>query len=393
MHQALWLLATLAVGGVGGWIGRKLKLPAGTMVGALAAVILLNLLTGKAYFPAQARVVVQILGGALIGTRLHKKDVPELRRVLLPSLVLVVSMLLMNLTVGVLLWKAGGLDVNTALFAAAPGGVSDMGIIAEDLGANMGQVSLLQLVRVIGIYVFFPPLYRKLGRRRPPVDAAPDAAESALATASADQAAAESGQSPADATQAGGADAATAPAGPVPAGTAPARPALKDQVLGTLIILVCSTAGGLLVQALGVPAGAMVGSMLASALASILIPKAMFPARIRPAIQVCSGAYIGGRMARETILTMGSLALPMLILLAGMMVFTVLIGLFLHKVFHMEIGMALMASTPGGLQDISLMAEDMGFDAPKIAVMHTCRLLCVVALFPTLLEMVLRFFG
>ena len=119
MHQALWLLATLAVGGVGGFIGRKLKLPAGTMVGALATVILLNLLTGKAYFPAQARVVVQILGGALIGTRLHKKDVPELRRVLLPSLVLVVSMLIMNLTVGALLWKAGGLDVNTALFAAA----------------------------------------------------------------------------------------------------------------------------------------------------------------------------------------------------------------------------------------------------------------------------------
>lgn len=372
MHQALWLLATLAVGGVGGFIGRKLKLPAGTMVGALATVILLNLLTGKAYFPAQARVVVQILGGALIGTRLHKKDVPELRRVLLPSLVLVVSMLIMNLTVGALLWKAGGLDVNTALFAAAPGGVSDMGIIAEDLGANMGQVSLLQLVRVIGIYVFFPPLYRKLGRRQPPPAAVPAGIEAGLATANA---------APAEeAAQAG-------------AATAPARPALKDQALGALIILVCSTAGGLLVQALGVPAGAMVGSMLASALASILIPKAMFPARIRPAIQVCSGAYIGGRMARETILTMGSLALPMLVLLAGMMIFTVLIGLFLHKVFHMEIGMALMASTPGGLQDISLMAEDMGFDAPKIAVMHTCRLLCVVALFPTLLEMVLRLFG
>ena len=90
---------------------------------------------------------------------------------------------------------------------------------------------------------------------------------------------------------------------------------------------------------------------------------------------------------------MGKAREPMVILLAGMMVFTVLIGLFLHKVFHMEIGMALMASTPGGLQDISLMAEDMGFDAPKIAVMHTCRLLCVVALFPTLLEMVLRLFG
>lgn len=382
MHQALWLLATLAVGGVGGLIGRKLKLPAGTMVGALAAVILFNFVTGKAYFPAQARVVVQILGGALIGTRLHKKDVPELRRVLLPSLVLVISMLLMNLTVGTLLWKAGGLDVNTALFAAAPGGVSDMGIIAEDLGANMGQVSLLQLVRVIGIYVFFPPLYRKLGRRQPPLDAAQ------IATGAGPRAVTESGQDAAPAERIPEAD-----AGAAPTGVAPARPALRDQALGTLIILVCSTAGGLLVQALGVPAGAMVGSMLASALASILIPKAMFPARIRPAIQVCSGAYIGGRMARETILTMGSLALPMLILLAGMMVFTVLIGLFLHKVFHMEIGMALMASTPGGLQDISLMAEDMGFDAPKIAVMHTCRLLCVVALFPTLLEMVLRLFG
>jgi uncharacterized membrane protein AbrB (regulator of aidB expression) len=53
--------------------------------------------------------------------------------------------------------KTSELDLITALFACAPGGATDLALIAEEYGANTPKVSIIQTMRVIGVVVFYPP--------------------------------------------------------------------------------------------------------------------------------------------------------------------------------------------------------------------------------------------
>jgi len=360
VETILWLLVTLAIGAVGGIIGKKLRIPAGAMVGAMVLVVVFNFISSKAIFPTELRTFVQLVSGALIGSRLKRRDVGELKKVFLPSILLIIGMFVMCLSVGTLLYKFGGLELNTALFCAAPGGMSDMGLIAEDLGANMGIVSILQLSRILGVFIIYPPIIRALAKRGiiHPKEEAPGEVARAVD----------------------------------PRQVTPRSP-LKQRAIGVVIMMAASATGGILVMLTGLPAGALIGAMIASALVSILVPQAYFPKSIRPAIQIMSGAYIGARMAKETVLSMGELVLPIIILTLAMLVFTFVIAFLQHKITKLDLGTAIMSGTPGGLQEISLMAEDMGYDAPKIAVMHTFRLLCVISFFPTMLTIVLNLVG
>jgi len=125
-----WFLLTVAVGFVGSWIGKALKIPAGAML------------------------------GAVIGSRISKRDVLGIKVVALPALVLILGMIVMNLMVGLAIHYLGGLDITTALFASAPGGLSDMTLIADELRANIDQVAVLQLVRFLTILLrFFSMLF------------------------------------------------------------------------------------------------------------------------------------------------------------------------------------------------------------------------------------------
>lgn len=42
----------------------------------------------------------------------------------------------------------------------------------------------------------------------------------------------------------------------------------------------------------------------------------------------------------------------------------------------------MLMCTPGGCQEMSLMADDLNCDAPKIVIIHTIRIFCVITFFP-----------
>ena len=50
------------------------------------------------------------------------------------------SLLLVNLVLGFLIWLCSPLDMLTAMLCAVPGGMSDTPIIAADLGADFSQL-------------------------------------------------------------------------------------------------------------------------------------------------------------------------------------------------------------------------------------------------------------
>ena len=143
----VFFLVTLAVACAGAWIGKRVKIPAGAMLGAMAGVAVFHILTGRGRFPSELKTVVQILSGALIGSKVSRKDVAALKKILLPTAILLLFMTLMNLTLGISIYKLGGLDIATALFSASPGGLTDMALLAEELGATLRVVDIGAAVR------------------------------------------------------------------------------------------------------------------------------------------------------------------------------------------------------------------------------------------------------
>jgi len=383
-------LLTNAIGAVGGILLYRLKVPAGAMIGAMITVLLFNILVGSAFYPDEIRKYVQIASGILIGSRIRRKDVGELRQVIVPSLLLLVGMFALNLSFAFLFTRFGNLDINTSLFAAAPGGMSDMALIAEDLGANTAQVAMLQLARILFIISLFPLLFKWLASRgwrfvRPAgwKEKGAGGRFAGVAACAPDPLPAPA-EEPADSLE----HASALTARPrfclrSVAGSLKLHPENAGRLLLTLGTAV---AGGLLLSRVGIPAGAMIGSMMATALLGVSTGKVYFPVRFRPVIQISVGAFLGARMTYDSLLSLKDLVVPAGIMLVGMLVLSLGFGYLIHRITGLSLPTCFLACTPGGLAEMSLIAEELGCDAPKVAVMHTFRLIMVILLFPTLLK-------
>jgi uncharacterized membrane protein AbrB (regulator of aidB expression) len=70
-------------------------------------------------------------------------------QVVKPALIMLGTFLVLNLAAGFLINLISIIDLLTALLCAVPGGVTDIPIIAEDMGADTSKVALLQLARYI----------------------------------------------------------------------------------------------------------------------------------------------------------------------------------------------------------------------------------------------------
>lgn len=150
------ILYTLIIAGIGGLIGIKLRMPAGAFVGAMLAVAAFNISTGKGHIPTNFKLVAQMVVGGIIGLNFTLESVKGLKDLILPALVLIIGLTTFSILLGFIISKTTGIDLVTALFSSAPGGLSDMTIISEAYGADTPKVALLHLVRLITVITILP---------------------------------------------------------------------------------------------------------------------------------------------------------------------------------------------------------------------------------------------
>lgn len=79
------IIYTLIVAGIGGYIGIKIKMPAGAFVGAMFAVAIFNMTTGKGDLPIQFKTIAQIVVGGMIGLNFGTDKIASFKGLLLPS--------------------------------------------------------------------------------------------------------------------------------------------------------------------------------------------------------------------------------------------------------------------------------------------------------------------
>ena len=395
-----YFILTLIVATVGGLIGHKLRLPVGGMVGSMIAVIIFNVTTEKAVFYPDLRIALQIFGGAMIGSRIGREDLISMKKIIFPTILLIICMVILNLSFGTMMYVFSDLDAATALFASTPGGVSDMAIISSDLGANPAYVAILQLCRLLTIFVFMPPIFRKIvnNRNNKLTRNKQRGVENSSLEAIREKDSMSAGNglelgsiSQADLTLENSdiSEQITETTSASESHKTKEKPRAKRFIL----MLIAATVGGLIVHFLGIAAGAMIGAMIASVACGMFFGKTPFPKTLLLCMKIFAGAFIGIQLDREGLAQMSALGVPLLIMVVGIFFFVFLVSFLLHKITGLDLITCMLSSTPGGVQEMALLSEDIGGDTPKIAVMQTARLISVILFFPSMLKLILSFIG
>ena len=346
----LGLAITFLVALAGGLIAMRCKVPAGAMVGAMVAVAVFNVATGTAYFPTNAKVMTQIVSGLFIGCKITRREVASLKKALKPALLNVALILGACLTMGVILYFFTSYSLATCTFACAPGSLVDMAIISIDMGADTSVVSVLQLVRLLSILGLFPTLFGLLIKRIRQKH--PDAVQ-------------QSGPQAADAEE--------------------ERDVKHPK--NVIITLAVAIVSGLTGYFLGIPAGALIFAMIGVSLMNIFTNAAYMPFRLKQFAQVCAGALIGEGVNREAIANLRSAIVPAILLLVGLFIIVLILSFILYKTSDLDFVTALFSCAPGGASDLALIAEDFGANTPKVSIIQTMRVVCVIIFYPPAIQL------
>lgn len=156
------IIYTLIIAAIGGYVGIKLKIPAGAMIGAMVFVAIYNIKTSQGHIPRDFKLVAQVVVGAMLGLNFNMESILALKKLVLPSIVLVVGLTVFSLLLGILIHKITGLDLVTALFSSSPGGLTDMSLLSEAYGAQTHIVALMHLIRLTTVITIFPILIKFL---------------------------------------------------------------------------------------------------------------------------------------------------------------------------------------------------------------------------------------
>lgn len=152
------ILAIVAISG--SFTGYFLNLPVGIFTGAMFAVAIMNIFGRQLpEMPSILRTTAQIGVGTIIASNITPETIAKLSGIIFPVFFMSLVMIICSFLMGFLLHKMTGWNYPTCLLSTSLGGISQMSIISEEMGADPLRVSLLQAVRLLSILVVLPFLF------------------------------------------------------------------------------------------------------------------------------------------------------------------------------------------------------------------------------------------
>ena len=339
ISPALRGLMTLAIGAAGGSLFFFLNLPLPWMLGAMFANALLAQATPfQPRLPAAWRGYAMIAIGTMLGTG-FTHDVVVRAQSWIPSLI-AMALLSLIFCLGAY-WvfrRVAGMDRATALFAAMPGGLSVVTMLAEEYGTEVGRIVLCHTARLVVLLISAPLLIQLI-----------------------------SGIDLADANHASFVDA--EPLDPLRHGAM------------ALVALACWWLG----QRISFPSALLLIPLFASAALHMTgVLTVHVPPLLSAAAQIVIGGSVGARFASYTLRQIardGSIAGAVGVVLAlgslaGAYALAPLIGAPVEALF--------LAYLPGGAPELGVVALALAIDPALVAAHHVLRVFLIVAALPLL---------
>lgn len=322
-----------------GYLCWRLNLPLPWMVGPVVVTAVLSV----AGLPVTASVWARNLGMIAVGSALGLYFTPEaLHKVadnIVWILVAVLATVLISCLASLLLARMARLDRATAFLCSVPGGVAEMCMLAQRYGAAPAPIAVSQLLRVVSLVALLPAALLIAG-----VDPAP-----------------------------------------------PVMPAGLSGIPGLLALLCVSTAAtvgcaraGMVNAWLLVPLGVGMAASL-SGLHTTLPPSPLISAA-----QVLIGTQLGTAFRRQDVLAVRRAIAPIVM---NVMTITAGCAVVAYLLAHASgNGMAtlVLATSPGGVTEMSLTAKSMGLDVPLVVGFHVLRVFIILLATPWIFTMLRR---
>ena len=338
MRQAGWWLGLGAAAVAMGFLAQAAGLPGGWLLGPMAAAIVAGLRRPEhGAMPAWVPKVAQAVIGILIAGVFEPSVLPLVAKNWLAVLMVVGTTLGLSLAAGVLLARVTPLDRRTAAFGTLPGGASSMIAMSLNGGADTRMVALMQYIR-LAMSVGAASLLARFVLH----PAVPHAASASVLTAHR----------------------------PWPVYLASAA---------------LAAAGGWLGPRLKIPAGGLLGPLLLGVAASALhAVKPGWPPGVAPAAYVLMGLYVGLRFDRDALREAGRLLPVLFVNTLVLMAVCASLGAALAALTHTDYLTGYLATTPGGLDTIAVVALGGGANISLVLAVQMMRVLAIVLLGPLL---------
>lgn len=322
------LLIAFALSTSGGALFTALDLPLPWLLGALAASTAASL-AGLRFrvVPAVRAPMIGIIG-VMIGSTFTLERI-EGAAAWLPSLaVLTVYVGVVGIVIFGYLRRHAGFDRATTFFAATPGGLSEMILLSDRMGADVRQVSLIHATRLSFIVFTIPFLV----------------------------------------SFAGPAQEVTAPEPLVMGGA--------ELVIQTLLALL----GYGIAKRLRMPNPALLGPLLTSAAVHIGgLVEAPPPYTLLAVAQVVIGTSVGARFAGTPLKTIRKAMVLGVGATLIMLAITCAFAFLLQARIDLPLLLLLVAFIPGGFTEMSLIALAMDLDPAFVVTHHTFRVMLVIS--------------
>ncbi|NMB01924.1 MAG: AbrB family transcriptional regulator [Firmicutes bacterium] len=339
----IMFLGILYLIGCTGWmLFHKLKVPSPALLGSLAFIGIVRAV-GLDFptTPDWLSKITQILLGFYMGSALTKQAVRQTRQILTPALVVGFWAITTTFVGGGLLSALTSMDFKTGVLSAGTGGITEMVVLAMEVGADSLTVVIVQTFRVIVSMSLYPLVAKLLLKRQP---------EAVAVKAEANG----SEQEPINA---------------------------KKLVAGLLFALV----GGLLFSYLGIPAGAMIGSLAFMVIANFLGFGERISSPLLLGLLLTSvGMGVADSITPETIsaLISGNMLLVLAVTLLISFLSSGLLTIVVHKLTGWDWATCILACAPAGVSSMPIVAMEVDLDPLPISLLHLCRLFTIKACVP-----------
>ncbi len=342
----LWwfiLLRTIAIGAVGGAVFAWLNMPLPWMIGAMVATTACSLGGARMQLPIKMRSVMIAVIGVLLGASFTPEIFEKAGEWMLSLLCLMLYLFLLIAVLFVYFRRVAGFDVPTAYFSATPGGLAEMVVAGAAAGADDRVVALIHASRVLLVVLIIPFWFR-------------------ITT------------------------------GVIPEPSS-IGPSLVDvEAIDMLMLASCALVGSIAGKMIRMPAWQLAGPMLASAAVHATgISESAPPWEVVAVAQVIVGSSLGSRFSGISLRTVRNMMALSLSSTAVMLAATIAFAFGLQEITGIEWHSIVLAYSPGGLAEMSIIALSLGMDTAFIAVHHVFRIALIVMAAPIIFDLFRRF--
>lgn len=344
----------LIFGGVGAIVGYRLPIPAGVLVGTLVAVgiggggvTLLGL--SQLAMPPGTYASLQILLGMLVGFRMTREELREGVHALLPASLLAVIIISASVGAALVAVSLTSLDPTTALFAAAPGGLTEMTAVGASFGADGAAVASVQLVRVLLAVAVVDVILQMLGHKGN-----------------------GTGSEGGDGRQDDATD---------------RREKQKGDLKNLAVAAPWGIIGGLIGIATSLPAGGIIGALACSAAFRLLTERPVPVGKFQVGVQAVSGVIIGLGVSGDFLGQILRLAGAGALIISTQMVLWFVMSWLLVRFFDYDLPTATLAPSPGAMSAVVSTADEARADTVVVTFIQLVRLNAVIIVVPLLVSL------